>query len=700
MNAAPRQPGTRPIRPISRGFSVNSATARALFFATLAALAFGLLGGRASLPQPPECDVFLAGKLSDEALVALSAAVMSHEPPALLLIDSPEATPYTRAFLATYSPKRVCPIGCFGEGRTGLEQRLDVRMAPAVPWDNWMPDQVLKLCAHTDAAIVCPPRPRGRLLQAACLAGSLQVPLLTASDSAADAASLSRCVQTMRMNRLTVVGTCPQIPGVAVDALPDASAVAATRQRELVRCKRATTVVVANPADDGAELGAMSVLAPLVALQKHAPLLLTNAAGDDAEAVVLSASRESGSGDIDAVVLVANLKAVPMTRRPNPLPKDKDPVIEMEPLTPDGAEPFSFATGRLFHEDRAVLPLLLARQQLLARAPGPRRALVASNPRGDMSLLEAFSRNTVHELRNAGYETTALFGKQVNGDDLRRLLPEHDVFLWEGHHNPLIVDYGFAGWDEPLPPSLVFLQSCLALKEGKAGPLLSRGAVGVVGSSTRTYSASGGACSLAFFNAILYDRETLGGALRQAKNFLLAYSLLKEKRLGKDATRTGANLRSAWAFTLWGDPTLQLPGPTAPPDALPGVRHEVQGNTIVLFLPAEKHERVTSDKYRAEMMPNARLAGLVRKEKGSEGLSLAPFVFAEVRLTDAEPGRVPRLRSRLPDDRYVFCWDGRRGCGYLLVTPGPRPERELRFRVEWQASSAVKAAAAPRRDPS
>jgi hypothetical protein len=381
------------------------------------------------------------------------------------------------------------------------------------------------------------------------------------------------------------------------------------------------------------------------------------------------------------------------------VPKDKDPIIEMEPLTPTGAEPFSFATGRLFHEDRAVVPLLLAREALLARSPAPRRALVASNPRGDMSLLEVFSRSTVMELRNAGYHTTALFGKEVSGSELRRLLPEHDVFLWEGHHNPLIVDYGFPDWDEPLPPTLVFLQSCLALKEGKAGPLLSRGAVGVVGSSTRTYSASGGACSLAFFDAILYDGATLGGALRQSKNFLLAYSLLKEKRLGPDATRTGANLRSAWAFTLWGDPTLQLPRPAAPSDARPGVRHEVQGDTIVLHLPSEKHEPVTSNKYRTEIMPNARLAGLLRKEKGSDSLALAPLLFAEVHLPNAEPGLVPRLHSKLPDDRYVFCWDGRRGCGYLLVTPGTQAEKDLRFRVRWQPVDAVMAATEVQGEP-
>ena len=82
-----------------------------------------------------------------------------------------------------------------------------------------------------------------------------------------------------------------------------------------------------------------------------------------------------------------------------------------------------------------------------------------------------------------------------------------------------------------------------------------------------------------------YDELSLGGSLRQSKNFLLAYSLLKEKRLGEAATRAGANQRSAWAFTLWGDPTLKLPSPQTPKDALPRIRTETVGNVITILLP-------------------------------------------------------------------------------------------------------------------
>jgi hypothetical protein len=242
-------------------------------------------------------------------------------------------------------------------------------------------------------------------------------------------------------------------------------------------------------------------------------------------------------------------------------------------------------------------------------------------------------------------------------------------------------------WGEPLPPSLVFLQSCLALQDWKAQPLLSRGAVAVIGTSTRTYSGSGGACSLAFFNAILYDDATLGGALRQAKNFLLAYAILKEKRLGKDAQRTGANLRAAWAFTLWGDPTLKLPKPRALNEPREPVRREVHGSTIHLMLPPEPHDKVKSAKFQAQMAPNARLAGLVRKDGDADGQPLVPLVFAEVYLSKAPPGATPVLHSKLPAGNYVFNWDARRRCGYLLAEPRSRDTEELKFRVEWQVVS-------------
>ncbi len=674
--------------------------ARPLWFASLAGLFLGLLSlpiPGAAPPRAPDAPalalgrpVYLGHGLSDEGLLTLGVAANAHD--AVLLLHSPDLSGHLRTFLAAYRPERVLPVGDFPEGRADLERRLGPVQAPVAARSN--AELCRALFASAERVVVCPAEPRGRLLLAACLAAEEGAPLWIAHGRPGEVGELRAQLRRWGTTRAFLVGEAgglgKQLAGVKVVRIHSPLALAQAHQRRLQACKPIETAVVCNPHDSGP--AAMAVLAPWLAGRKRAALLLTGKDGRDAGAVVERAVRRPGLRRVEALLFAADLKAVPMERRPNPIPKDRDPFIEMEPLTPLAGRPFSFAVGRLFHKDRAAIPLLLARQELLARSSGARKALVASNPGGGLPLLETFSRSTVQELRNAGYRTTALFGHAVTGPRLRKLLPEHDLFLWEGHHNTLVKDWGFAKWDEPLPPSLMFLQSCLALTDWKVQPLLSRGAVGAIGSSTRTYSGSGGACSLAFFNALLYDGLPVGASLRQAKNFLLVYALLKEKRLGTDATRTGANVRAAWAFTLWGDPTLELPAPPRPAGALPAVAHRVEGNVLVLEVPERRHERTKNEKYQVRMPPNGRLAGLVRKDGGADGKPLVPFVFAEVSLPRARPGQVPALRTRLPASHWAFLWDERRRCGYVLVTPRARDGRELRFHIDWAPAAIAQGA--------
>jgi hypothetical protein len=682
--------------------------ARTLLFVLFLTLSLSLLGG-SLLGTPPrsapmewtgpargraERQVFLGGGLSDEGVITFTTTVLASGHPGVVLLDSEKLGSPCKNFLAALRPERVIPVGSFPDGITELERKLNATVAPRIPWMRGPPIGLWNaLFPRAERIVVCPAKSRRLLLQSACLAGSLHAPLYVLHGQSEEAVELARRVKVWRPRTVYAVGTtgkvCRGLNDLKLIRLADEEAVAGAYLRRLARKGPIRTLVVANPADTKDDLGGMSALAPWMAVQKRAALLLTNETGDNVKGVVRAALKNENLLRADSLLLLASLKAIPMERRPNPIPGDKDPYIEMEPLTPRGTEPFTFATGRLFHEDRAVVTLLAARQRLLKSSAGSeRKALVVSNPAGGLPLLEAFSRNTALEFRNAGYQLTSFFGSEASKDALRKALPAQDIFLWEGHHSTLIKDYGVHEWTEPLRPALVFLQSCLALTEPKAQPFLQRGAIGVVGSSTRTYSGSGGACALAFFDALHYEHASLGGSLRHAKNFLLAYSLLKEKRLGADARKSGANLRASWAFTLWGDPTLQLPRPAALESHLPPVRHKVRGNTIVLTLPQKTHQKVVTAKYQAEMKANGRLAGLVR-EGDKDGLRLVPFVFAEVHLSKAPPGKTPRLQSRLPARRWVFCWDHRRKCGYLLVTPRTKDTAEIRFHVKWEARSAA-----------
>lgn len=640
--------------------------------------------------------VFLAGSLSHEQTVTLGAGLAASKHPGVLLLDSIKSSPYHKLFLSAYRPERVLPVGTFAEGESELEQRLGTGVAPALDWTQGAPLQLWQnLFAEAERVVVCPAQPYRQLLQAACLAGALQAPLYVVHDEPRENKELCHLIDAWRTKTVYAVGStlsvCKKLPDVKVIRLADEETVAESYLRHLSKKGRIHSVVLANPSDVQRPTSAMSSLAPWIASQRRALLLLTNDAGDNVADLVKSAIKRPELERVENLILVADLQAIPMERRPNPIPDSKDAEIEMEPLTPRGTEPFTFAVGRLFNEDPSVVALVLARERLLSlgkreAANGKRKALVVSNSAGGLPLLEAFSRNTAQELRNCGYETTTRFGAEVSKDDLRRLLPDQDIFLWEGHHNTLIKDYAVHGWSEPLQPSLVFLQSCLALKDYKAQPLIERGALCVVGSSTRIYSGSGGAFALSYFDALLYDQRSMGASLRQAKNFLLAYSLLKEKRLGKDAKLTAANLRSAWAFTLWGDPTLKLPAPVPSDEALPPVEHKVRGNTITLLLPVTAHEKATTARFKAQMLPNGRLAGLISKEADADRQKLVPFVFAEIALPHAPEGKTPRLHGKMPSNRWVFCWDARRRCGYLLVIPRANDSEEIRFHIDWDAS--------------
>ena len=300
-----------------------------------------------------------------------------------------------------------------------------------------------------------------------------------------EAEDLARRVATWKPAEVLAVGdsadVCKTLKDAKVTPLADEAAVSAAYLRRQLRRGKIETLVIANPAD-AAKGTPLSRMAPALALQRRAVLMLTNEAGDNTAALVRAALKNDDLRRVENLILLADLKAIPTERRKNPA-AGKDEEIEMEPLTPEGDEPFTFATGRLFADDPGLVALMLARQRLMVGS-GPRKAVIASNPGGGLPLLELFSRHTVREMKNHGYETTAMFEDDVKPEPLRRAWPDADIFLWEGHYRTMIDDFKVPTWTEPLKPSLVFLQSCLALNPAEVKTLFNRGAVAVVGSAT------------------------------------------------------------------------------------------------------------------------------------------------------------------------------------------------------------------------
>lgn len=638
---------------------------------------------------PPSADparvVVLAGAMPDADMTALAVMTAAATPDADFLLDTPRAGEVVRPFLERLNPGRVVPVGTFPKdhdptARWGVRAPvvLDAAADPvAYAWS---------LYPKAARVVVAPRTPADQFLQAACLAGATRAPLFVLRDGADPVGGLKELLASRGVTDVIAVGAaaeaCKNLGNDRVTTLADAAAVAAAHRRELTRGGPIRNLVLANPAD-----AREAPLAPWVAVRRRAALLLTAGDGKDAGAVVAAALTHPNTAAADALIVLARPDAIPTAKRANPA-EGKDERIDVEPWIPEGHDLVSLAAGRLFHDDRAVLPLLLARQRLFERNTAAPKILIASNPGDGLPLLETFSRNTGRELENAGCVVTGRYGKtELTGKELRELVPEHDVFLWEGHYRTLIDTYELPKWTERLRPSVVFLQSCLALNPADAGLLLDRGAMAVIGSPNRAYSGSGGALSLGFFDALAYDGREAGAAMRHAKNFLLCYAELKEKRLGDGAKLGGANRRAAWTFTVWGDPTIKLSRPVAPADALPRLTTEATKTTITLSVPQKRYPATDVKPYHAEMWPGGRLAGLFTTD-GEDSRRLSPLAFSEVPFSQAPAGKIPRLSTKLPAKNWLFKWDARRKVGHLLVLPREKDGNSILFRVHWEVPGA------------
>src|SRR5262249_33253024 len=158
-----------------------------------------------------------------------------------------------------------------------------------------------------------------------------RAPLFVARGDAGEHDELRRWLTGWQTRKVFAAGTaaelCKHLGDVQVITLADAEAVAAAHRRQLRVKGPIQTLVGANPADIYNGLGGMSALAPWVALQRQAVLLLTNEAGDNTPAVVRAALAHPDLRKADALLFVAGLRAIPTERRPNPI-VGKDTHIE------------------------------------------------------------------------------------------------------------------------------------------------------------------------------------------------------------------------------------------------------------------------------------------------------------------------------------------------------------------------------------
>jgi len=228
---------------------------------------------------------------------------------------------------------------------------------------------------------------------------------------------------------------------------------------------------------------------------------------------------------------------------------------------------------------------------------------------------------------------------------------------------------------------LILIQSCHSLDDTILD-ILTTGAVGIVGSKTNIHSASGSAFIKAFCDGLLYRSDTIGEALRDAKNYLLCVSALKKAR---GHTQYAKVERVAYSFHLWGDPELRLYTGLRNSQKLKSVSGRfVEPDKISITIPTKRLSTSRTEKYFLRMFPGSEAAGILKRLKGKEIRRVAPIYFFRIPMPKGfEPTQYAGLKKS--DDttvRAVFFVDSFKRFLYIVYFP-EKEEKEQVFTLQF-----------------
>jgi hypothetical protein len=215
---------------------------------------------------------------------------------------------------------------------------------------------------------------------------------------------------------------------------------------------------------------------------------------------------------------------------------------------------------------------------------------------------------------------------------------------------------------------LVVIQSCHSLDDTVLD-ILTSGAIGIIGSKTNIHSASGSAFIKAFCDGLLYRSDTIGEAMRDAKNYLLCVSALKKAR---GHTQYAKVERAAYSFHFWGDPELRIfPSLQNSQKIKPVSGTFVRPDKITVQIPKKRSPTSRTDKYFLRMFPGSEAAGILKRIKDKEIRRVAPIYFFRIPMPrNFEPSQYAGLKKA--DDntvRAVFFVDSFKRFLYIVYFP-------------------------------
>jgi len=446
-----------------------------------------------------------------------------------------------------------------------------------------------------------------------------------------------------------------------------------------LKLERIEHLVVINPAGKaaGKETVELSSLAVPYALRHRAAIWLAGTAEDADKRIADILERKFL--DVRYVTILGDEACLPPTAVPDPAPAP--PPAAQSPaggqngpkmVTPEllsgvrFRQPCVYRVGRITGSTLASASLLAANGQsrkAVSATAVPTAWMMANVGEKNLPLLECLARSAERNCAAHGWQMATYFGSQ-NGPIKTAPFLAADLIIYQGHTADLGKFTAVHQQLATLPPSLFLLQGCFTLREAETLNLLQSGAAGAVGATSNMFSASGGAFASVFLDAMLSRRDA-GSSLMVARNYLLALTLLKEKRGHQQA---GKPLRAAMTFSLLGDPTWEPRGnaPTAP--TFRGVRAERKGPRVDLHIPAAWLEESHAGPYLADIPMDGQLAGIYTANPfKSDYRQLVPLYFAVLPIENWHGDGPPQVSSTLAPAEWVSLWDARNRWLYLLV---------------------------------
>jgi hypothetical protein len=389
-------------------------------------------------------------------------------------------------------------------------------------------------------------------------------------------------------------------------------------------------VVVRVP--EGKTTGQTAWLAPYVSAVRSAPVVLCRSPGAaDTEAKV-RALVDRNHLRPHTLTILADYRSIGTSAvaiDPGDDLSGPEGEVGVEPCMPKSlAETAPFGVGRIpltSLEDASVFFARgLARERLLA---GQRTLLVmVANPVLDghpLPLCEGISRITAAEFKNFGAHADEFYNRPANSPEIVAAARTANLIFYEGHieHQELFKPQRRATPLAEQPTALdglpvVFLQSCVSLKQGVLRQVHESGGVALVGTATPVHSTSGSAMVKAVADGLLYRDETLGEALATARNYFACLQDLKDLR---GHTQQAKSQRVAMSFRLWGDPELRVfPDGPGTPQTRPVSARWVSPGKLAITLPDKRLPEARSGQYIVDMFPGSEAAGMVRGAGGDE----------------------------------------------------------------------------------